>query len=310
MRIINIIVLLIIIFNKPSYSLENSIVLKVNNNIITTVDILNEYNYLIALNKNLENLEKEKIYTLARNSIIRENIKKSEIEKYINIDDLNDEYNENIFKNFYLNLGMDNKKDFENYLSEYNLSFNQVKRKILIEIAWNNYIYEKFINQIMVNEELMKKKLNNKMKEKKPSKYYSLSEILFQVNDEENLNKKFKEITENIDKLGFETTASIYSSSNTSKNGGKLGWVDENTISKNIKKHLITLDKGNYTNPIVIPGGFLVIKLIDVKIEKNNKNFNFEEELKKAVQLEKNKQLDKYSKIYFNKIKKNSFISE
>ncbi len=306
--------IVIILFNilvvNYSNSIENFIAIKVNNNIITKIDIENEYKYLIALNKNLEKIEKQEVFSLAKESIIRETIKKEEIEKYFDLNDLNNEYSENIFKNFYKNLGLNNEKEFRNYLLKYGLIFEEVKEKIFIEISWNNFIYEKFWRKIDVDEQKIRNIVINKSKEKKDIDYYLLSEILFQIEEGENLNQKYNEIKKNIDNAGFEAAASIYSISDTSKVGGKIGWVDSAQLSKTLKKNIKTLKINNYTGPIVIPGGFLIIKLNDKKIEKKKQQYNIEEEVKKLVKFEENKQLDKFSKIYFNRLKKNSFINE
>ena len=124
------------------------------------------------------------------------------------------------------------------------------------------------------------------------------------------MENRYKEIKQNIDEIGFDATANIFSISETSKIGGKLGWVDANFISKNLLKNLKKIKIGDFTGPITIPGGFLILKLNDIKKEKRQQNINLENEINKLVQFEKNKQLDKFSKVYFNRIKKNSFISE
>ena len=303
------ILFLIIFFKEPIQSSENFIVLKVNNNVITKIDIDNEYNYLIALNSNLEKLDKKKLYKLSKDSIIREKIKKDEIEKYIGIDNFDNENFETIFKNFYNNLGLNNEKDFEKYLSNYNLSFSDVKQKIFIEISWNNLIYNKFIDQIQINENLIKKQIEEK-NQKKSITNYLLSEILFEVNDNENYEDKISEILENIRDIGFEATANIYSIADSAKLGGKLGWIDGDQVSKNIIQDLKILNQGDLTKPISVPGGFLILKLNDKKEIKAKVNFDVKIETQKAIQYQTNKQLDKFSKVYFSRIKKNSFISE
>jgi len=305
-----IIFIIIFFLNSPLYALENFIVLKVNNNIITKIDIENEYKYLIALNKSLKELEKDKIYSLAKDSIVRENIKKDEIEKFMSIDNYNEEYANSIFKNFYTNLGFSSAENFENYLSSYGIEFSNVKKKIFIEIAWNSFIYEKFINQIYIDEDSIKKKITKRYKDKKEITLYLLSEILFQTENVENLEKKSQEIDDSIMKYGFEATASIFSVSDTSKIGGKLDWIEENQLSENIKKKVKTLDIGNHTEPIVVPGAYLILKLNNIKSEKKSQVFDLNEELEKSIKFEQNRQLDKFSKIYFNRAKKNSYISE
>jgi len=304
------ILFLIIFFKEPIQSSENFIVLKVNNNVITKIDVDNEYNYLIALNSNLKKLDKEKLYKLSKDSIIREKIKKDEIEKYIDIDDFDNENFNTIFKNFYNTLGLNNEKEFKKYLSNYNLSFSDVKQKIFIEISWNNLIYNKFINQIQINKNLIKKQIETKKKQNKSITNYLLSEILFEVNDNENYEDKISEILENIRDIGFEATANIYSIADSAKLGGKLGWIDGDQVSKNIIQDLKILNQGDLTKPISVPGGFLILKLNDKKEIKAKVNFDVKIETQKAIQYQTNKQLDKFSKVYFSRIKKNSFISE
>ena len=304
-----VILLLLIIFKEPIQSSENFIVFKVNNNIITKIDVDHEYNYLIALNSNLEKLDKEKLYELSKDSIIREKIKKDEIEKYIDIDDFDNENFNTIFKNFYNTLGLNNEKEFKKYLSNYNLSFNDVKQKIFIEISWNNLIYNKFIDQIQINENLIKKQIEEK-NQKKSITNYLLSEILFEVNDNEKYEDKISEINRNIQDIGFEATANIYSIADSSKLGGKLGWIDGDQVSKNIIQDLEILNQGDLTRPISVPGGFLILKLNDKKETKVKNNFDVKIETEKAMQYQTNKQLDKFSKVYFSRIKKNSFIRE
>ena len=304
------ILLLLIFFKGPVQSSENFIVLKVNNNIITKIDVENEYNYLIALNTNLEKLDKEKLYKLSKDSIIREKIKKDEIEKYLDINDFDNENFESIFKNFYNNLGLNNEKEFKKYLSNYNLNFDDVKQKIFIEISWNNLIYNKFIDQIQINENLIKKQIEAKKNQKKSITKYLLSEILFEVNDNENYEDKTNEILKNIKDIGFEATANIYSIADSSKLGGKLGWIDGDQVSKNIIRDLEILNQGDLTKPISVPGGFLILKLNEKKMTKVKNNFDVKIETEKVMQYQTNKQLDKFSKVYFSRIKKNSFISE
>ena len=304
------ILFLVIFFKEPIQSSENFIVFKVNNNVITKVDVDNEYNYLIALNSNLEKLDKKKLYELSKDSIIREKIKKDEIEKYIDIDDFDNESFEVIFKNFYNSLGLNNKKEFEKYLSSYNLNFNDVKQKIFIEISWNNLIYNKFIDQIQINKNLIKKQIEAKKKQNKSITNYLLSEILFEVNDNENYEDKISEILKNIKDIGFEATANIYSIADSAKLGGKLGWIDGDQVLKNIIQDLEILNQGDLTKPISVPGGFLILKLNDKKEIKVKNNFDVKIETEKVMQYQTNKQLDKFSKVYFSRIKKNSFISE
>ena len=135
-----------------------------------------------------------------------------------------------------------------------------------------------------------------------------ISEILFNTESFEEIQKKYKLIEKSISKSGFKNTANLYSVSDSGKLGGQVGWIDESQLSEIIKKEVSKLKVGEYTKAITIPGGFLIIHLDDKKTQ--NIYLNFDEEFEKQITYEKNTQLEQYSKIYFKKIKKNSTISE
>ena len=301
------IIFISIFFNKITFSKETYVVLKVNNKIITNTDINKEYRYLIALNKDLKNVEKKRIMRLSKESIIREKIKLTELLIYYDLSKENTYINE-IMKNFYTKLGIKNKSEFKSYLSEYNLSYKEVKKKIEIEAAWNDLIYKKFSRQMEIDEKKIQEKVQKIISNKKKQKIYNLSEIVLEPDNEKVINNKYQKIKQNISEIGFKNSANIFSISNTAKLGGLIGWINENQLSKLIKNEIIKLNVGEYTKPIPIPGGIIIIYLNDKKI--SEKVLNFKEEFDKQINYEKNIQLDKFSKIYFNKIKKNSIISE
>ena len=302
---------LIIFFNffcsNYIYSFESYVVLKVNNKIITNVDIDNEYRYLIALNTDLQNIDKKKVMNIAKNSILREKIKEDELLKYFDLS-IENKYINNILINFYKKLGMKNEKEFKSYLSKYNLSFDEIKKKIGIEAAWNDLIYKKYVSKLEIDEIKIKNKINELLSKNKEHNVYLISEILFNAESYEDVQKKYKLIEKSISEAGFKNTANLYSVSNSAKLGGQVGWVNESQLSEIIKKEISKLKVGEYTKTITIPGGFLIIRLDDKK--KQSIYLNFDEEFEKQITYEKNTQLEQYSKIYFKKIKKNSIISE
>ena len=302
---------LIIFFNffcsNYIYSFESYVVLKVNNKIITNVDIDNEYRYLIALNTDLQNIDKKKVMNIAKDSIIREKIKEDELLKYFDLSKEN-KYIKSILENFYKKLGMKNEKEFKNYLSKYNLSLDEIKKKIQIEAAWNDLIYKKYVSKLEINKIKIKNNINELLSKNKEHNVYLISEILFNTESFEEIQKKYKLIEKSILEVGFKNTANLYSVANSSKLGGKVGWINETQLSEIIKKEVSKLKVGEYTKPITIPGGFLIIHLDDKKTQ--NIYLNFDEEFEKQITYEKNAQLEQYSKIYFKKIKKNSIISE
>ena len=300
---------LLIIFlflSENIYALENKILIKVNNEIITSIDVNSEINYLIALNKKIENLNKEKKYNIAKNSLIREKIKKIELLNYIKKIEVEEKISDEILKSTYLRLGINSKEEFLKYIKNYNINIKTIVEKVSIEILWNQLIVSKFSDQIKIDKEQLKNKVL--MRDNKKIKKYLLSEILFNVSNNNELQTKLDKIKTSITELGFENTAAIYSTSDSSKIGGKLDWINESVLSKKIRGELNGISIGGLTNPIVTPGGFLLLKIENIK--SINKKIDLNNELETMINNESNKQLNQYSNIYFNKISKNFQIDE
>jgi len=304
---LGIIIFLLIFITFKTYSTENVFVAyKVNDQIITNIDIKNESKYLMALNNQLRNLTDKKILEIAKESIIKEKIKEIELLKYFTLDQSNSLLDK-VIKDFYLKLKLNNENEFARYLAEYNLTIDDVKKKVVIETTWNKLIYERYKNQIDIDKDALQKRLINKNKSN-TKKIYLLSEIVFEKNKEQPLNKIIEKIYESIEEIGFKNTANIYSISDSAKFGGSIGWIEEENISKKIIKITQNLKVNTYTKPIKLGNGFIIIKLDNVKIEKIK--INKKEELDKMIVFESNRQLNQFSKIYFNKIKINTNISE
>lgn len=298
---------LLILINFKSNTAENFyIVYKVNNEIITNSDIEKEYRYLVSLNNQLKNLEKQKIIKLSKESALREKIKKIELIKYFDLKTININI-DNYLENFYRNLNIKNKKEFEEYLESNNISLNYVQKKIEIEILWNQLIYDRYISQINIDRNQLKEKVKKLISTKKQKKY-SLSEILFDKENNSNFEKKLENINQSINEIGFKNTANIYSISDSSKFGGKIGWIEEQKLSTKILDQLKALEVGQYTSPVQVGSSFLILKIEEIKYE--NAIINEDEELNKMIQFETSKQLDQFSKIFYGKIKINSFINE
>ena len=303
-KINNFIMLLIFIIPFNSYAIENKIIVKIDNQIVTNIDISNEINYLIALNPNLKNLPEIKLFEIAKNSLIREKIKLIEISK-LNEVSLNEEYLENILKNIYKGIGFDNKNQFLSYIESFNVDIKTIEKKLETEAIWNQLIYLKFKSKLKIDEKKIKEEINLN---KETINSYLLYEIVFNVYKNENTKETFKKIKESIDENGFENTASIFSISDSSKTGGKLGWIAESSINKKILKQISKLNKDQYTDPIRIPQGFLILNLKDKKVK--YKKIDIESELATKIRTVQNQQLNQYSIIYYNKIKKDILINE
>jgi len=301
------IVFLLTLINFKSYSKNNIfIAYKVENEIITNIDIENESKYLIALNNQLQNIDKNKILVIARKSIIKEKIKEIEILKYYKLDQKNP-FLKTIIKDFYVRLNLNNELEFENYLTKYDLTIEKVLKKIEIETTWNQLILEKYRNKININLESLKKKISKKEKTKKKISYL-LSEIVFEKEKNQSIDEIVKKINISIDEIGFKNTANLYSISDSAKFGGNVGWVEKENLIKKIYKLIIKLKIGKNTKAIQVGNNFLIIKVEDIK--ESIIKINADKELKKITNYEQNRQLDQFSKIYFNKVKLNTNISE
>ena len=299
--------IILLTLNIKSYSNENVyIVYKVNNQIITSADIEKEYKYLITLNNQLKRLDRSKLIELSKESALREKIKKIELAKYFDLKKLDLNIN-NYLENFYKNLNINNESEFKSYLEKNNIPFNYFKTKIQVEILWNQLIYDKYFRQININTSELKKKLKES-NGRKNQKIYSLSEILFDKESNLSFKKKLENISQSINEIGFNNTANIYSLSDSSKFGGKIGWIEEQKLSKEIIKKLQSLKVGQYTTPIQTGGSFLILKVEEIKYEKVK--LNEEQELNKMIQYETSKQLNQFSTIFYKKIEINSRIDE
>ncbi|MDC3106609.1 peptidylprolyl isomerase, partial [Candidatus Pelagibacter sp.] len=139
-------------------------------------------------------------------------------------------------------------------------------------------------------------------------KEYLLSEIVFTKKKGITIQDLLKEIQLSINEIGFNNTANIYSNSDSSKFGGKIGWISTLSLSKKILEKLNQINKGEYTDLIKLGNDFIILKIEDIKIRSST--INKEKEFERLVKLETNKQLNKFSKVYFNKSKINYSINE
>ena len=299
----------VIFSNDLSASNKIKIIKKVNSEIITNFDVLKELNYLTALNNSLENLSLVDQLKIAEESVIREKIKYSEITKFIDVENFNNiKLIDRVMLNLINDLGLNNKSEFENYLLNFQVTSLDVKKKITIEVLWNQLISSKYKDKINIDENELLNRIKKQNLDNKNILEYDLSEIIFQVKNREELETKIKLIDQNILEIGFKNTANKFSISNTSKLGGKVGKVKENQLSKKILNELNNINVGEYTKPIKIGNGFMILLINDKKIISQKIDENVL--LNNMIEFEKQKQFDSFSQIYFNKVKINSQIYE
>ena len=304
-----IITLICVFFSLVNYcysKIELKIIMKIDNQIITSLDLEKEINYLIALNPKLSQIDRGELLLIGKKSTIKEFIKKKEIQKYKELNLQNPQIND-VLNNLIKNLNLSTEKQLKDYIKNFNLSIEDLKRKIEIENEWKNLIYSRYIKSVKIKKEELIKKISKSSNEKFLEEY-NLSEIVFTKKNDMTLDELFKNIKESIQINGFENTANIYSVSNSSKVGGKIGWVRKNSLSDQIILRLKDLKKGDYSSPIQINNNFFVFKINEIR--KMQVEIDKKKELDKMIITETSKQLEMFSNIFYNKIKLNSKISE
>jgi len=298
-------IIIFIFFFNSTYSIESKIIYNIQNEIITNIDLKNEFKYLLVLNNRLKDIDKDMAFLISKESLVRDKIKKIEIMKNFKNLKIDQKYEDILIKDIYLKLGLDNKDQFIEYLKEYDLKLKNIIEKITINALWNDLIIRKYSAKIEINEKKIKNKID--LINQQTTRDFLLSEIVYEVENKEEINKKFIEIKKSIKDIGFENTVSLFSISASAKTGGNIGWVNEKSLSQDILKNIEKME-GNLTQPIILPNSILMLKINEIK--KATLKIDYDIELKKAIDYERNKQLNQYSIIYFNRIKKNLEFNE
>ena len=304
-RVIFIIILMMVLNVKNLIALENKILFKVDNEIITSIDIYNEVKFLKVFNPEMNNLNDIELFEISKNSILREKIKKIEIKNFVKELKVDDKYILNLIKKKYSKMRINSLENLEDYLKDKNLKIENVKEKFTIELIWNDLIYQKFNEKIIIDKEKIRKEiLQNPSADQ--FREILLSEIVFNVNNKDEFDDKYERILLDIKNQGFKKTALMYSNSETAANGGLIGWVKENNLNQNIKKIISELQPGELTKPIRTSSGFIILKIDE---EKNyDSKSNLDDKVRQAVNFKINDQLNQFSNMYFNKLKKSMII--
>ena len=298
------IVLIILFYSKVSVATENKILIKVNNEIITSIDVLNEINYLKTLNPKIESLGKERLIEISKNSLIKEKVKRINLLKILNKIYIEDKYLDKLASSIYKQRNIKSLNDYKIYLKNNNLNYDYIKDKITIESLWNELIFQKFKSKVKINRETIKNEILNN-----PSETLLLSEILIAKSKEDKINLKYKQIKKDIQIEGFANAALIHSISETAKRGGKIGWIEKNSLNKLLKNKLTKLQIGEYTDPILTPSGYLIVLLENKKQNETSKE-DIENKIERLIKIKTNQQLTQFSNIYLNKLKKDVVINE
>ena len=299
-------ILISLFINQNLKAIENKILFKIDNEILTSIEIFKYSNYLVEIDQNIRNLNDKEVFELAKNLLIKEKIKKIKLENEGVKLDIDEKILDNYIKSIFSTKGINNFNQYKEFLNNLEIEADFMKEKLIINLTWNNLIFNKFSSKLKINRDELKKKINDQNNIN--SKSYLLSEIFFEESDKSQVNKKYKEIKTYIEKESFKKAALVYSKADTSRDGGSLGWISGKALNKNILKPLSLLNKNDITDPIPVPGGFLILRLEDKKTIKDVSNL--EKQLNNLIRIKTNQQLTQFSNIYFNKVKKEISVYE
>ncbi len=297
-------ILVVFILFKDLYATENKILIKVNNEIITTIDIYNQIKYLKILNPEIKNLDNEKLFEISKNSLIREKVKIINLLKIVDEIYIDEQKLNNIISSIYKQMNLNSIKQYKQYLKNNDLDYGYVKNKITIERLWNEMIFQKFKSKIKINRENIKKEILNN-----PDEKLLLSEILIPKMKEREIKTKYKQIENDIKNEGFSNAALIHSISDTATKGGNIGWIDKSSLNLKLKKELSKLKVGEYTRPLLTPSGYLIIKIENKKLNKTSEE-DLDIKIERLIRIKTNQQLNQLSNIYLSKLKKDVIINE
>ena len=301
---LTIILYVLALFPSQIFALENKILFKINNETVTTIDISNEIKYLTFLNKEFKKFKQNEIFEIAKDSLIKEKIKEIELKKFFKKIELDKKFIEKFAIDYFSKFNINSYKDLEKLLTANKLKIEDIEEKITIQLMWNEIITKKYSQNIKID----KKSIREEISKKRIQDEFLISEIVFNVNNKNELNKKFKNIKDEIEQNSFSKAAIVHSISSSAINGGEIGWIKESSLSNKIKNEIKNIQVGEITKPIKIPGGFIILKIENIR--KIQLELDDNKEAEKIVRRKTNEQLSQFSNIYFNKIKKNVRIDE
>ena len=299
-------ILLLTLYFQTLKAIENKILFKIDNEIVTTLDIYEEIKFLKAFNPEVNSLDEKELFEISKNSIQKNTIKKIELNKFVEELKVDDKFLSKLIVSKYSKIGIDSLEKFEAFSKDKNLDIKYIKEKFYIELIWNDYIYQKFNNKVIIDREKIKKEILSNP-EQENQREILLSEIIFSDTNKSDFEDKYKKILSDLEKIGFQKTAMIHSNSETASNGGLIGWVKEDNLNLTIKKIISNLKIGQVSKPIRTTSGFIILKIEDEKVYSTSLNIN--EKIEEIVKFKTNDQLSQFSNMYLNKIKKNFIIN-
>jgi len=303
------ITLLIIIFLFASSNLHGEIkdglFATVGNKAITESDIVKEIKTILILSDQPYSIEKrEVLQSVAVRETVKRNIKKIEIAKYNNIS-----YNESDLSRELIFIAEKANADIETLkikFSQNGINFSDVIENIKTELKWNSLIYQLYNKRLNINLDEVEEQLKN-LSDKKNVNEYLISEIIIKPVSKDELNLEISKINDEIKNYGFEKVAMEKSISDSSINGGDLGWISENLISDEFRSKIINTKIGEISDPVLLPEGIVLFKVRDKKT--SEKAVNLEDARRQIIDSEKKKILNMYSLSHYDTLRRTIAIN-
>ena len=306
MNKIKLILFFILLLSHKSFaSIEGSIILKIENKIVTNFELRNKI--LSSLIINNQSINQTSIDALKRqtiNSLILIKLKEIEVQKYDN----KRKENLDLRLNDYLNkISSNNIPALKNIFKNNGVDFDMFKDEIITEFLWQNLIFRIYANKINIDEQRIDLEVENLIKEKKDIEEFKISEIELLLNNDESDKEKILLIKNSIKEVGFENTAIKFSSSSSAENKGNLGWVNAQSLSSEIYEIVKNMNVGDYSRPIIKANSATILMIKDKKILKTNEL----DKVKLKTQIinqKKNELFNLYSQSHLSKLKNTSLI--
>jgi len=299
------ILLTIFFVGKSNAGINDALFMTIGDKPIAQSDVVAEIKTILILNNESYTAEKrEQLHKMAINSIIKRKIKEIEINRnnffQYNPVDLEEE-----LERLAININVD-VDTLKNICASNDLEFSRIEENIKIDLAWNSLIFQIYKDKLIINHEEISEKLKTIQNEEMDSVQYLISEILIKSVENDKIDSTMTQLKNKIESEGFENVAKELSISESAINGGDLGWLDENTISKKLKREIINTPTGELSNFIVLPEGILIFKVRDKKNVKNT--LSLEDKKNELVKSEKIKILKMHSLSHYDKVRRSVSI--
>ena len=286
----------------PVNAMKSDIIVKINNNIVTTFELKNKLKTSLILSGqeiNKENIDKNK--KQAHNYLINLKIKKNELDKYkYKIDEI--DVNQQL-----LFLSSNNINDLKDKFKRFNLSYDLFLNELKIETGWKQLMFQIYNKKVKINQTDINKEVANYLNKNSKLIEYKISEIEIIIDNNSEIEKETNFIINQIKEFGFTNTAIKYSNSLTASDKGDMGWINKDSLNTQIYDALKGMKIGEISKPIINLDSILILKLDDKRSSKI-KDINLEELTKQINKQKENELFALYSKSHLSKVKNNALI--